>query len=78
MSRDTRRREGAVGESIFIRLSPVSHPRRLRSSWTHTFLKEHDEDAQVPNGCRLKPGDQVKVMYVEMGDKRIIKSVVKA
>jgi hypothetical protein len=26
----------------------------------------------------LKPGDQLKATYVEMGEKRIIKSIVKA
>jgi len=52
-----------------------------------TFLEEeHHEDAQpfgVEDGAlsalaSLKPGDHVKVMYVEAGDKRIIKSIVKA
>lgn len=27
---------------------------------------------------QLKPGDHVKVTYVEMGEKRIIRSIVKA
>jgi hypothetical protein len=34
-------------------------------------------DAAVAT-TQLKPGDQVKVTYVEMGGKRIIKSIVKA
>src|SRR4029453_11808461 len=43
----------AGDESIFIRLSPISHPGRLCSSWTHTFLEEeHHEDLQAPDGRR--------------------------
>jgi hypothetical protein len=58
-----------VDESIFIRLSPVSHPRRLRSPV---------EDGALSALAGLEPGDHVKVIYVEMGDKRIIKRIVKA
>ena len=36
------------------------------------------EDGVLSTLASLKPGDQVKVIYVEMGDKRIIKSIVKA
>lgn len=36
------------------------------------------EDGALSALARLKPGDQVKAIYVEMGDKRIIKSIVKA
>ena len=36
------------------------------------------EDGALPTLAGLKPGDQVKVTYVEMGDKRIIRSIVKA
>ena len=36
------------------------------------------DEAQLATLAQLKPGDQVKVTYVEMGDKRIIKSIVKA
>ena len=36
------------------------------------------EDGALSALASLKPGDQVKVIYVEMGDKRIIKSIVKA
>jgi Cu/Ag efflux protein CusF len=36
------------------------------------------EDGALSALAGLKPGDQVKVIYVEMGDKRIIKSIVKA
>jgi Cu/Ag efflux protein CusF len=36
------------------------------------------EDGALPALASLKPGDHVKVIYVEMGDKRIIKSIVKA
>lgn len=35
------------------------------------------EDAAVASLAQLKPGDPVKVTYVEMGEKRIIKSIVK-
>ncbi len=35
------------------------------------------EDGAVASLAQLKPGDPVKVTYVEMGDKRIIKSIVK-
>jgi hypothetical protein len=58
-----------VDESIFIRLSPVSHPRRLRSPV---------EDGTLSALAGLEPGDHVKAIYVEMGDKGIIKSIVKA
>ena len=36
------------------------------------------EDGALSTLAGLKPGDQVKVTYVEMGDKRIIRSIVKA
>jgi Cu/Ag efflux protein CusF len=36
------------------------------------------EDGALSALAGLKPGDQVKVIYVGMGDKRIIRSVVKA
>ena len=36
------------------------------------------EDGALSALASLKPGDHVKVIYVEMGDKRIIKSIVKA
>ena len=36
------------------------------------------EDGALSALAGLKPGDHVKVTYVEMGDKRIIKSIVKA
>jgi Cu/Ag efflux protein CusF len=36
------------------------------------------EDGALSTLSGLKPGDHVKVTYVEMGDKRIIKSIVKA
>ena len=36
------------------------------------------EDGALSTLAGLKPGDHVKVMYVEMGDKRIIRSIVKA
>jgi Cu/Ag efflux protein CusF len=35
------------------------------------------EDGAVASLAQLKPGDQVKVSYVEMGEKRIVKSIVK-
>ena len=35
------------------------------------------EDGALSSLSALKPGDPVKVTYVEMGDKRIIKSIVK-
>ena len=35
------------------------------------------EDSAVATLAQLKPGDQVKVTYVEMGEKRIVKSIVK-
>jgi len=35
------------------------------------------DDGAVASLAQLKPGDPVKVTYVEMGDKRIIKSIVK-
>jgi len=35
------------------------------------------EDGAMANLAQLKPGDQVKVSYVEMGEKRIVKSIVK-
>jgi hypothetical protein len=35
------------------------------------------EDGALSALARLKRGDQVKVIYVEMGDKRIIKGIVK-
>jgi Cu/Ag efflux protein CusF len=36
------------------------------------------DDSVVASLAHLKPGDPVKVTYVEMGEKRIIKSIVKA
>jgi Cu/Ag efflux protein CusF len=36
------------------------------------------EDATAATMTQLKPGDHVKVTYVEMGEKRIIRSIVKA
>jgi hypothetical protein len=36
------------------------------------------EDGALSALAGLKPGDQFTVIYVEMGDKRIIKSTVKA
>ena len=36
------------------------------------------EDGALSTLAGLKPGDHVKVTYVEMGDKRIIRSIVKA
>ena len=36
------------------------------------------EDGALSALAGLKPGDHVKVIYVEMGDKRIIRSIVKA
>jgi Cu/Ag efflux protein CusF len=36
------------------------------------------EDGALSTLTQLKPGDHVKVTYVEMGEKRIIKSIVKA
>ena len=35
------------------------------------------EDGAMAGLAQLKPGDQVKVSYVEMGEKRIVKSIVK-
>ena len=35
------------------------------------------EDGAMASLAQLKPGDQVKVSYVEMGEKRIDKSIVK-
>ena len=35
------------------------------------------EDAAMATLSTFKPGDSVKVTYVEMGDKRIIRSIVK-
>jgi len=35
------------------------------------------DDGAVASLAQFKPGDPVKVTYVEMGDKRIIKSIVK-
>ena len=35
------------------------------------------EDGAVAALAQLKPGDPIKVTYVEMGEKRIIKSIVK-
>ncbi|HXJ82466.1 MAG TPA: hypothetical protein VMS64_27745 [Candidatus Methylomirabilis sp.] len=35
------------------------------------------EDTALAMLAQFKPGDPVKVTYVEMGDKRIIKSIVK-
>ena len=35
------------------------------------------EDGALSTLAALKPGDPVKVTYVEMGEKRIIKSIVK-
>ena len=35
------------------------------------------EDGALSALAGLKPGDHVKVIYVEMGDKRIIRSIVK-
>ena len=36
------------------------------------------DESAVATLAQLKPGDQVKVTYVEMGEKRIVKSIVKA
>jgi Cu/Ag efflux protein CusF len=36
------------------------------------------EDGALSALAGLKPGDHVEVIYVEMGDKRIIRSIVKA
>ena len=57
-----------AGERTFIRLSPAPHPRRLGFPV---------EDGALSALAGLKPGDQVKVIYVETGDKRIIRSIVK-
>ncbi len=35
------------------------------------------DEAQLAALVQLKPGDHVKVTYIEMGEKRIIKSIVK-
>lgn len=35
------------------------------------------EEGAIATLAHLKPGDQVKVTYVEMGEKRIVKSIVK-
>ena len=35
------------------------------------------EDGAMASLAQLKPGDQVKVSYVEMGEKKVIKSIVK-
>jgi Cu/Ag efflux protein CusF len=35
------------------------------------------EDSAMASLAQLKPGDQVKVSYVEMGEKKVIKSIVK-
>lgn len=35
------------------------------------------EEGAIATLAQLKPGDQVKVTYVEMGEKRIVKSIVK-
>ena len=35
------------------------------------------EVGAMANLAQLQPGDQVKVSYVEMGEKRIVKSIVK-
>jgi len=35
------------------------------------------EDTAIATLAQLKPGDQVKVTYVEMGGKRIVKNIVK-
>jgi Cu/Ag efflux protein CusF len=35
------------------------------------------EDTAIATLAQLKPGDQVKVTYIEMGGKRIVKSIVK-
>jgi hypothetical protein len=36
------------------------------------------EDGTLSALAGLEPGDHVKTVHVEMGDKRIIKSIVKA
>jgi len=36
-----------------------------------------EDGAVAASLAQLKPGDQVKVSYVEMGEKRIVKSIVK-
>jgi Cu/Ag efflux protein CusF len=36
------------------------------------------EESALAALAQLKPGDHVKVTYVEMGDKRIVKNIVKA
>jgi Cu/Ag efflux protein CusF len=35
------------------------------------------EDGAMASLAQLKPGDQVKVSYVEMGEKKVVKSIVK-
>lgn len=35
------------------------------------------DESAVATLAQLKPGDQVKISYVEMGEKRIVKSIVK-
>ena len=35
------------------------------------------DEGAVATLAHLKPGDQVKVSYIEMGEKRIVKSIVK-
>src|SRR6266545_6053542 len=54
-----------VDESIFIRLSPASHPRRLRFPV---------EDGTLSALAGLKPGNHVKAIYFEVGHRAIIKS----
>jgi hypothetical protein len=36
------------------------------------------EESAVATLAQFKPGDQIMVTYVEMGDKRVAKSIVKA
>ena len=35
------------------------------------------EDGAMASLAQLKPGDQVKVSYIEMGEKKVVKSIVK-
>ena len=35
------------------------------------------EDGAMASLAQLKPGDQIKVSYVEMGEKKVVKSIVK-
>lgn len=35
------------------------------------------EDGAMASLAQLKPGDQVKVSYIEMGEKKVVKAIVK-